>query len=145
MGEALVSTSYVEALGLKYLLKTLGPYMTNKFVKIQIDNLGLVHMLRGEKTKSQQVLPVLLECISLIVAYNIKPSFVHIASEEMWFADPLSRITQPHNEEMYKILFKKRFRRFLKRNKAWVPSNPQPIQNHEAMEIPRLWKSLLNK
>ena len=145
MGEALVSTSYVEALGLKHLLITLGPYMTNKFVKIQIDNLGLVHMLRGEKTKSQQVLPVLLECISLIVAYNVKPSFVHISSEEMWFADPLSRLTQPHKETMYKALFKKRLQRFHKRNKAWIPSNPQEIQNREAMDIPRLWKSLLDK
>ena len=145
IGEALVSTSYVEALGLKHLLITFGPYMTNKFVKIQIDNLGLVHMLRGEKTKSQQVLPVLLECISLIVAYNVKPSFVHISSEEMWFADPLSRLTQPRKETMYKALFKKRLQRFHKRNKAWIPSNPQEIQNHEAMEIPRLWKSLLDK
>ena len=141
-GDVLVSTSYVEALGLKYLLISLAPFMTNKFVKLQIDNLGLVHMMRGEKTKSEQVLPIIIDCVSILVAHNIKPFFEHISSEEMWFADPLSRLTQPGKEDHYKEIFKKRRTRFLKRNKAWRPSNPQPVQHPRALDIPKLWSSL---
>jgi len=139
----MVSTSFVEALGLKYLLKTLAPYMKGKFVKLQIDNLGLVHMMRGEKTKSNQVLPIIIDCVSLIIAYNIKPFFEHISSEEMWFADPLSRLTQPGKEIYYKKLFCTRKKRFLKRNKPWKPSNPQEVANPKALEIPKYRDSLI--
>ena len=142
-GEPMVSTSFVEALGLKYLLKTLAPYMKGKFVKLQIDNLGLVHMMRGEKTKSDQVLPIIIDCVSLIIAYNIKPFFEHISSEEMWFADPLSRLTQPGKEIYYKRLFSTRKKRFLKRNKPWKPSNPQEVANPKALEIPKYRDSLI--
>ena len=142
--EPLVSTSFVEALGLKHLLITLAPFLVGKFITLQIDNLGLVHMMRGEKTKSEQVLPILLDCISIIIAYNIKPEFVHISSEEMWFADPLSRITQPGHEQHYKRLFKARNSRFLKRNVPWKPTESKPVQNTKALDIPKLWHSLLD-
>ena len=100
--------------------------------------------MRGENTKSEQVLPILLDCISIIIAYNIKPEFVHISSEEMWFADPLSRLTQPGHEQHYKKLFKARNSRFRKRNVPWKPTESKPVQNTKALDIPKLWHSLLD-
>lgn len=138
-GKPLVSTTFVEALGLRQLLRHNAPFWVEKFITICIDNTGLVSCIRGERSKSEQVLPILLECVSIIVAFMIKPKFVAIRSEEMWFADPLSRLQQPGKERLYKKMFKSRYDKWKRSNIPWVPTRAKGPVVPAALTIPDRW------
>ena len=70
-GDPKVSTAYVEAKGLLFLLQSLAKHWRGRFVRIQLDNHALVSMMTGERTKSEQVLPVIIDCVALIVALSL--------------------------------------------------------------------------
>jgi len=138
-GKANVSTSYVEALGLKFLLQNIAPRFIGKFFHVDLDNSGLVSMMIGEKTKSEQVLPIIIDIVSIIVTYAVKPRFNVIRSEQMTYADPLSRFTMPKQGGHYRKLFKERRRQWLRNNATRVlPLEGQPFAPL-AKELPKIW------
>ena len=142
-GVPCVSTAFVEALGLLFLLKELAPYLTYQFVIIDLDNISLVHMIIGEKTKSEQVLPIIVECLALIVAYDIKPRVNHISTNDMHFADPLSRFDSPNqSKNHYKKEFANVKKEFVANQTSWVPRNPSSPTNPKALSIATLWSEL---
>ena len=142
-GVPCVSTAFVEALGLLFLLKELAPYITSQFVIIDLDNISLVHMIIGEKTKSEQVLPIIVECLALIVAYDIKPRVNHISTDDMHFADPLSRFDSPNqSKNHYKKEFAKVKKDFVSKQIPWVPRKPASPTNPKALNIAKLWSDL---
>ena len=133
----------MEALGLLFLLKELAPYLTSQFVIIDLDNISLVHMIIGENTKSEQVLPIIVECLALIVAYDIKPRVNHISTNDMHFADPLSRFDSPNqSKNHYKKEFANVKKEFVSNQTSWVPRNPSSPTNPKALSIATLWSEL---
>ena len=142
-GVPCVSTAFVEALGLLFLLKELAPYISSQFTIIDLDNISLVHMITGEKTKSEQVLPIIVECLAIIVAYDIKPRVNHISTNDMHFADPLSRFNSPNqSKNHYKREFSKVKNEFLENHTPWFPSNPVAPTNPKALNIAKQWSDL---
>ena len=145
-GDPCVSTAFVEALGLLFLLKELAPFISAQYVLIDLDNISLVHMITGEKTKSEQVLPVIVECLALIVAYDIKPRINHIGTDDMIFADPLSRFSVPGSprQKRYKKIFANEKLKFLSKNIPWTPPPKALPCNPKALEIPDIWNKANN-
>ena len=149
-GKAIVSTAFVEALGLLYLLRDNAPYWAGKYVHIHLDNDSLVHMIKGEKTKSDQVLPILIKCLSIIVAYNIKPNVSLISTHAMIFADPLSRITVPkHGTKMagdgYKKLAKQRIKSWKRKYETWKRPTPAPPSCPQALKLLHVWDNQIER
>ena len=135
-----VSTAYVEALGLRQLLRHNAKYWVEKFIRINLDNSAIVACMRGERSKAEQVLPIILDCVSLIVAYMIKPHFGLIGTDDMWFADPLSRLTHPRKGLLYRKIFKARHHEWKRKWQPWIPSGErEPVVPH-ALTIPDRWK-----
>ena len=143
-GDPCVSTAFVEALGLLFLLKELAPFISSQYVLIDLDNIALVHMITGEKTKSEQVLPIIVECLALIVAYDIEPRINHISTDEMTLADPLSRFACKGvtKQIFYRKQFAKEKANFLLKNKPWRPPPSKRPKNPQALNIPSLWGKL---
>ena len=143
-GDPCVSTAFVEALGLLFLLKELAPFISSQYVLIDLDNISLVHMITGEKTKSEQVLPIIVECLALIVAYDIKPRINHIFTDEMTFADPLSRFASKGlaKQKFYRKQFAKELKNVRSTNIVWKPAGGKRPKNPQALEIPSLWGKL---
>jgi hypothetical protein len=142
-GTPRVSTTYVEALGLLYLLRQNAKFWVEKFIIICLDNSALVANMKGERSKSEQVLPVILECIGMIVAYAIKPRFQIIGTDDMWFADPLSRLTQPGKEQSYSKLFKSRNRRWLRDHVPWSPGKETSPPVPSALKVKENWEKIM--
>ena len=140
-GEVTVSTTYVEALGLRHLLRSCAKYWVERYIVICLDNSALVASMRGERSKSEQVLPIVLDCVSIIIAFAIKPSFVTIGTDDMWFADPLSRYTHPRKAELYKKLFKKRLHSWSRDNIAWRPHSGKQPPTPSALSIRAQWEA----
>ena len=134
-----VITAFVEALGLLFLLKELAPFIASQYVLIDLDNISLVHMITGEKTKSEQVLPIIVECLALIVAYDIKPRINHISTDEMTFADPYLDRKGVTKQKFDRKQFAKEKANFLLKNKPWRPPPSKRPKNPQALNIPSLW------
>ena len=141
-GKAKVSTAYVEAKGLLFLLQTLAPYWAGKYVHIHLDNHALVGMMLGERTKSEQVLPVIVDCLAIIVAYAVKPKFTPIGTDDMIFADPLSRLSHPGKEAYYQSQFVNERAKFSATHPTWNKGQPAKPSCPAALELPRVWKSM---
>ena len=124
-GKPKVSTMYVEALGLRQLLRHNAKYWVERFIVINLDNTGLVASMRGERSKSEQTLPIILDCVSIIMAYAIKPKFETIGTDDMWFADPLSRFQHPTRGWQYRVKFAKRLAEWERYYTAWAPKFEQ--------------------
>ena len=144
-GKPLVSTTFVEALGLRQLLRHNVKFWVEKFIVICIDNSALVANMKGERSKSEQVLPILLDCIGLIVAYAVKPRFKLIGTDDMWFADPLSRLTQPGKEKSYSKLFSERNRQWKRSNSPWQAFHPISPPTPSALKVRENWEGLVQK
>jgi len=144
-GKANVSTTFVEALGLRFFLQRLAARFAGKFFHVELDNQGLIAMLLGEKTKSEQVLPILIDIVSIIVEYALKPKFLAIPSEEMTFADPLSRVSIPIKGKKYLKEFKEAKRQWKRRNTPFELPSPSPPLLPKARLIPKLWKEANEK
>jgi len=150
-GDPLVSTAYVEALGLLELLKANAPFWAKKYVIIQLDNDSLVKMMIGEKTKSEQVLPIIAHCMGLIIAYAIKPKIMHIPAEKMIFADPLSRLSQPHHlykkkqSQTHATLFHNTKKRWKMSHKTWIRPKASAPSLPQALELGKIWTTLQSK
>jgi hypothetical protein len=140
-GDPKVSTAFVEAKGLLFLLQSLAKHWRGRFVRIQLDNHALVSMMTGERTKSEQVLPVIIECVALIVAYAIKPHFIAIGTDDMIYADPLSRLSAPKGER-YAAQFKKRLGEFEHRHQTWIPPPAEAPACPAALDLPKIWHKL---
>ena len=144
-GKPCVSTTFVEALGQRQLLRSNARFWVERFIVICIDNSALVASMKGERSKSEQVLPIVLDCIGIIVAYAIKPRFLIIGTDDMWFADPLSRLTHPCKGRHYARLFKDRKRQWLRSNQPWVPTEAQgsspPIPS--ALKVKENWEKIV--
>ena len=136
------STSFVEALALRELLKTWAPHWSSQYVRLVLDNEGLGSMMVGERTKSEQVLPILMDCVALIVAYNIKPKIVMKPSEEMIFSDPLSRWDHPTQGQKYRRLFNRRLRDYNRNHKTWNPAPPRAPSHAQALQLRHTWQAL---
>jgi len=112
-------------------------------------------MMTGEKTKSEQVLLIIAQCMGiidvLIVAYAIKPKFMHIPAEEMIYADPLSRLSQPLHTYIKKtkishaMIFKKRQWAWFRKHKVWKTPPPCTPSIPQALELGKIWTTLQNK
>jgi hypothetical protein len=143
-GKAKVSTAYVEAKGLLFLLQSLAPYWAGKYVHIHLDNHALVGMMLGERTKSEQVLPIIVDCLAIIVAYAVKPKFTPIGTDDMIFADPLSRLSHPGKEAYYQSLFAKEQAKFSATHPTWIKGQPAEPSCPAALKLPEVWKSMLS-
>lgn len=144
--EAKVSTAYVEAKGLLFLLQSLAPHWAGRYVHIHLDNQSLVAMMLGEKTKSEQVLPIIIDCLAIIVAYAVKPKFTAIGTDDMIFADPLSRLSQPGKEMYYKELFDKQLQKFkADGHPTWNKGAPAEPSCKAATRLPSVWKSMMSR
>ena len=143
-GKAKVSTAYVEAKGLLFLLQSLAPYWAGKYVHIHLDNHALVGMMLGERTKSEQVLPIIVDCLAIIVAYAVKPKFTPIGTDDMIFADPLSRLAHPGKEAYYKSLFDRERKKFSTTHPTWIKGQPAEPSCPAALKLPEVWKSMLS-
>ena len=151
-GNAIVSTAYVECLGLLYMLRDNAPYWAGKYVHLHLDNDSLVQMIRGEKTKSEQVLPILIKCLAIIVAYNIKPNVSYISTHDMIFADPLSRIAIPKQKNpskpdgaKYKKLAKTRIHSWKRNHPTWTRPTPANPSCPQALKLMFTWDDKIER
>ena len=140
-GMSLYSTSFVEALALRELLRAWAPVWSGQYVRLVLDNEGLGAMMCGEKTKSEQVLPILMDCIALVVAYELKPRIIMLPSEQMIYSDPLSRWNHPLQADHYRKLFKRNLKEFHLHNTTWTPPAPERPRNAHALKLREQWES----
>ena len=98
-------------------------------------------MMTGEKTKSEQVLPILMDCIALVVAYELKPRIVMLPSEQMIYSDPLSRLNHPSKGLHYRELFMRNLKEFQLHNTTWIPPAPEKPRNAHALKLREQWES----
>ena len=120
----------------------MAPHWSSQYVRLVLDNEGLGSMMVGERTKSEQVLPILMDCVALIVAYNIKPKIVMKPSEEMIFSDPLSRWDHPTQGQKYRRLFNRRLRDYNRKHKTWNPAPPRAPSHAQALQLRHTWQAL---
>jgi hypothetical protein len=131
-------------LGLRHLLAQFAPFWKGKFARIAVDNASLWAMMLGETTKSDQVLPVLLDCVTIIVAYDIKPHFDLIGTDDMIFADPLSRWDHPTQASKYKKQFRQRKRKYLHLSQPWLLPPVEPPADENIFEHRRNWSHFVS-
>ena len=139
-GKAQVSTCFVEALGMRELYIFFAPYWARKYIQVDGDNSGLHGALLGEHTRSDQLAPILLDIIAILTAYNIKVKFNVIRTDEMIFADPLSRLSHPTKGPSYQKEFSKAFTKWKQSNVKWTLPSPANPTNPQALRLRQVWE-----